>query len=78
MSTWQLHTKDKTLDLIDFGYLNAELNCLNEFAEVIKDKEIICKIDHFNKKATDLLKEYYKLEEEMTKLIKNNNLDFIA
>lgn len=78
MSTWQLHTKDETLNLIDFEYINAELSCLNEFAETSNSVDLISKIDSFNKKAANLLKEYYALEEEMSKIIEDNNLDFIA
>jgi hypothetical protein len=78
MSAWQLQTKDETLDLIDFGYINAELSCLNEFAESCNVSIIKKKIELFNQKAVSLLKEYYALEEEMSKLIEDNNLDFIA
>ena len=78
MSAWQLQTKGETLDLIDFGYINAELSCLNEFAEISNNVDLISKIENFNKKASNLLKEYYVLEEEMSKVIEDNNLDFIA
>lgn len=69
MSTWQLNTNTETLDLIDFGLINSQLISLNEFAQEIKDIKTKNKINVFNKKASDLMKEYYKLSEEMDVLL---------